>query len=52
MCEQRFRVRRYSPERLRAAQWHLFELPEVRNVVHLGGGIVAVVHDGGPQVQE
>ncbi len=52
MCEQRFRFRGYSPEQLWAARWHLFEFPEVRNVVHLGDGIVAVLHDGDPQVQE
>jgi hypothetical protein len=52
MCEQRFRVRPYSPARLWAVRWHLFEFPEVRNVVHLGGGIVAVPHDGDPQVRE
>lgn len=52
ICEQRFRFRRYSQERLWAARWHLFEFPEVRNLIHLGGGIVVVVHDGDPQVQD
>ena len=52
MCEQRFRFRQYSQERLWAARWHLFEFPEVRNMIHLGGGIVAVLHDGDPHVQD
>jgi hypothetical protein len=52
MCEQRFRFRQYSKERLWAARWHLFEFPEVRNIIHLGGGIVAVLHDGDPHVQD
>jgi hypothetical protein len=52
MCEQRFRFRHYSQERLWAARWHLFEFPEVCNMVHVGGGVVAVLHDGGPHVQE
>jgi hypothetical protein len=49
---QRFRFRGYSQERLWTARWLLFEFPEVRNVVHLADGIVAVLHDGEPQVRE
>jgi hypothetical protein len=52
MCEQRFRFVRYSQERLWAARWHLFEFPEVRNMIHLGGDTVAVLHDGEPYVQD
>jgi precorrin-6B methylase 1 len=52
MYEQRFRFGRYSPERLWAARWHLFEFPEVRNIIHLGGDTVAVLHDGDPHVQD
>jgi hypothetical protein len=48
--EQRFRFRGYSQQRLWAARWLLFEFPEVRNMVHVGDGIVAVLHDGEPQV--
>ena len=48
--EQRFLFRGYSQQRLWAARWLLFEFPEVRNMVHLGDGIVAVLHDGEPQV--
>jgi hypothetical protein len=49
---QRFRFRGYSQERLWTARWLLFEFPEVRNVVHLTDGIVAVLYDGEPQVRE
>jgi hypothetical protein len=49
---QRFRFRDYSQERLWTARWLLFEFPEVRNAVHLGDGIVVVLHDGEPQVRE
>jgi hypothetical protein len=49
---QRFRFRDYSQERLWTARWLLFEFPEVRNVVHLADGIVAVLHEGEPRVRE
>jgi hypothetical protein len=49
---QRFRFRGYSQERLWAARWLLFEFAEVQNLVHLGGGIVTVLHDGEPHVAE
>jgi hypothetical protein len=49
---QRFRFRDYSQQRLWAARWLLFEFPEVRNVVHLGDGVVAVLHDGDPRVRD
>jgi hypothetical protein len=48
--ERRFRFLGYSQERLWAARWLLFEFPEVQNLVHLGGGIVTVLHDGEPHV--
>ena len=50
--EQRFRFRGYSQQRLWAARWLLFEFPEVQNLVHLGGGIITVLHDGEPHVPE
>jgi hypothetical protein len=50
--ERRFRFGGYSRERLWAARWLLFEFPEVQNLVHLGGGVVTVLHDGEPRVPE
>jgi hypothetical protein len=49
---ERFRFHGYSQERLWAARWLLFEFPEVRNMVHLGDGLVAILHHGEPSVQE
>jgi hypothetical protein len=50
MLEMHFRFRGYSEERLWAARWHLFEFPDVRNLGHLHGDVVAIVYDGDPEV--
>lgn len=52
MNETRFRFPAYSPERLLAARWHLFEFPEVRSVSHVDRDVIAVFHHGEPRITE
>ena len=53
MYECLFELRNYSQERLWALRWYLFELPQIRNVRHVEGNVIAIVFDDGlPRVSE
>jgi hypothetical protein len=52
MNETRFRFPTYSPERLWAARWHLFEFPEIRNVAYVDRDVIVVFHHGEPRITE